>query len=490
MSAWALSLLFLATDTITDTITDRWSGSAQIRFNAIVMSAWALSFLFLWFFGRDTCSNWAVVNPNAVPIIIATAPLVAISLYGTEPLLPCDGIAMPSFLNQEFAWTAASVPGKVAARNALIPAEYDSLRSQPLFCVETAIKLFFWATVIYDYDEAAGHKFENLPASVLQLLSEVDEAMALFDLHKKRLFYDRERETKVVVAWRPDLILVCARGSAAARNFVEDAKVCRPPHAALSLFVATLWRTSRRGGCPRGTFSFFYCNFMEDAKAWVAAPALSFSFLSTSRSTLLLSSSPRAAFFLSSLVTLPPSGCVCLSSARGGTVCEHMPHACERAVLCSQRAALAAVSPPAFCSAMPRLQLCHAALAAVPCRACSCAMPRAFSCAMPRAFSCAMPRACREQHTDACHTPPHAPGSSCSHRPARAPGGVRVSQLPRMAPAVSPAVDSSTSQPDSCTWRRGAALPDGAPSVLHAVGSNTSVPDTCTWRFCDHIPSL
>ena len=59
------------------------------------------------------------------------------------------------------------------------------------------------------------------------LMGEVDEAMALFALEKRHLFYDRDRETKVVVAWNWHKVLVCIRGSAARSNFVEDAKVRR-----------------------------------------------------------------------------------------------------------------------------------------------------------------------------------------------------------------------------------------------------------------------
>jgi hypothetical protein len=33
----------------------------------------------------------------------------------------------------------------------------------PMFCIETAIKTFFWSTVLYDYTEAASHKFSSIP---------------------------------------------------------------------------------------------------------------------------------------------------------------------------------------------------------------------------------------------------------------------------------------------------------------------------------------
>ena len=65
-------------------------------------------------------------------------------------------------------------------------------------------------------------------SSVLQmraLMSEMHEAMSLFQLDHRLMIYDRLRATKVVVAWSDHRILVAVRGSSARANFVEDAKV-------------------------------------------------------------------------------------------------------------------------------------------------------------------------------------------------------------------------------------------------------------------------
>jgi hypothetical protein len=55
--------------------------------------------------------------------------------------------------------------------------------------------------------------------------SKMHQALALFDLEKRTLFYDRRHETKVMVAWNKHLVFVCARGSFAAANWAADAKV-------------------------------------------------------------------------------------------------------------------------------------------------------------------------------------------------------------------------------------------------------------------------
>ena len=203
----------------------------QIRVTAVVEVIWTLTLIAFWLVGRDGCSNWATIYLGVLPVTLATAPVVVIKLFGTEPLLPADGAAPPTVLLQDFAWTLKSRPAKLAARPAAVPA------AEPMFCVETAIKAFFWATVVYDYAEADGHRFQNLPESVKALVAEVDDAMALFSLEMRRLFYDPERETVVVVAWNRSTVVVCIRGSIAPQNFADDAKV-RP------LFLGTAARSS------------------------------------------------------------------------------------------------------------------------------------------------------------------------------------------------------------------------------------------------------
>ena len=65
----------------------------------------------------------------------------------------------------------------------------------------------------------------QLPMGVRDLLSEMKQAMDLFQLEKRTLFYSRQHQTKILVAWNQRLIVFCARGSFAATNWLADAKV-------------------------------------------------------------------------------------------------------------------------------------------------------------------------------------------------------------------------------------------------------------------------
>lgn len=51
---------------------------------------------------------------------------------------------------QEFAWTEADKPIKLAARALTVPSS-SSLHTQPMFCFFTMVKMWYWSGLVYDY---------------------------------------------------------------------------------------------------------------------------------------------------------------------------------------------------------------------------------------------------------------------------------------------------------------------------------------------------
>jgi hypothetical protein len=215
----------------------------QLRVYGVALCVFVTATCVLWFVGSDACVNYVVTWLGMIPLIIAMTSLVLIGLYVTMPRE--QSFAHHAWgsvwLMQHFAWTERSKPRKVAERAAALrelrglgdgpssPARGGltprSPPPPPMFCFETCIKLFFWAALIYDYTEAEGHTFSTLSEPIRVLLGEIDAAMRLYDLVRRRLFYDRRRGTKVLVAWNESTIVVTIRGSAERANFYEDAKV-------------------------------------------------------------------------------------------------------------------------------------------------------------------------------------------------------------------------------------------------------------------------
>ena len=137
----------------------------------------------------------------------------------------------PAYLLQQFAWTEPELPRKLAALTAAVgssSAMYSSVAGAPMFCLETAIKLFFWSVLVYSYTEADPTNIMNVPEAIRELIGGMHAAMRMFNLSKRHLFYDRSCGTKVLVMWNASTIVVAARGSAEAANFLQDAKVCVP----------------------------------------------------------------------------------------------------------------------------------------------------------------------------------------------------------------------------------------------------------------------
>ena len=51
---------------------------------------------------------------------------------------------------QEFAWTEADKPVKLAARALTVPGN-DKLNRQPIFCFETMMHMLYWSCLVYDH---------------------------------------------------------------------------------------------------------------------------------------------------------------------------------------------------------------------------------------------------------------------------------------------------------------------------------------------------
>ena len=74
----------------------------------------------------------------------------------------------PQVWLQQFAWTEAEKPGRLADRceHRRTPGAAASLAEEPMFCMETALKALYWATLVYRYDESAPDLRRDKPLRV------------------------------------------------------------------------------------------------------------------------------------------------------------------------------------------------------------------------------------------------------------------------------------------------------------------------------------
>eukprot|EP00892_Ulva_mutabilis_P004927 jgi/Ulvmu1/2806/UM142_0004.1 len=225
----------------------------QFRFNGAMMTALFVGMTLTVCIGGTDCANFATTWLGNPPVAFIFTSLQLLAFYLSFPRRH-DFLetrrSVPPLLLQQFAWTEADVPRRRAAWQAALapalpasPAPGGELSAadpraalsatSPLFCFETAIKLFFWSVLVYAYEEAGESGAASLaamPAPIREILGEMDAAMRLFGLRKRRLFYDRACGTKALLAWSDSVILLTFRGSKERANFVQDARFLQTPH--------------------------------------------------------------------------------------------------------------------------------------------------------------------------------------------------------------------------------------------------------------------
>ena len=66
-----------------------------------------------------------------------------------------DAVALQAWL-QEFAWVSRDVPARQKALARELPSMNVRLRLQPIFCIETALKMVLWSSLVYESECSEG----------------------------------------------------------------------------------------------------------------------------------------------------------------------------------------------------------------------------------------------------------------------------------------------------------------------------------------------
>lgn len=95
-------------------------------------------------------------------------------VYSSSQFLPVSrGALIAVYLNDRNRLVSAILrpqnPGK-GSNQCLLPQE-------PIFCLETAIKMFYWASLVYRYNEAQNQQLSALPSNIREVLGQMELAM-------------------------------------------------------------------------------------------------------------------------------------------------------------------------------------------------------------------------------------------------------------------------------------------------------------------------
>ena len=108
--------------------------------------------------------------------------------------------------------TIAKAAANLAHIRALFRDNPDALRREPMFCYETAVRLFYWARWAYQWGVEGTMQTQSY-------------ALGLFNLHSEECMHDEDLDTKMVMGWSDDCLVLAFRGTASKKNVITDLKL-------------------------------------------------------------------------------------------------------------------------------------------------------------------------------------------------------------------------------------------------------------------------
>ncbi|GMH46106.1 hypothetical protein BSKO_14070 [Bryopsis sp. KO-2023] len=187
-------------------------GRLNSRIRVLAYSFMTVSFGLLWFYNVNSCASYTLGWFGFLPLQFVQSVMVAVCTLFFHPVKPNQDFNLNLWL-QEFSWTERELCSKKKKRgNGMC--EY----STPMFCFETAMKAYYWSEFVYDYREVEKSPFN------------LETAMELYKLNNYEMFLEPSHDTKVLLAWSNDTVLLAFRGTKTVKNVVADLKLLRKPH--------------------------------------------------------------------------------------------------------------------------------------------------------------------------------------------------------------------------------------------------------------------
>ncbi|PSC73217.1 DEAD-box ATP-dependent RNA helicase 50 isoform A [Micractinium conductrix] len=189
----------------------------QVRLRGPPILFFLLCVICLTFVKINTCSSYMISWLGYLPMQVVASSVAVANAYITMPKRPNQASILQVWL-QEFAWTEADGPRKHSERSSSLPPEsYEGfcLDCEPIYCMETAIKMMHWCFLAYDIAERPDSPFT------------ADTACRLYDLEHFEVFWEKSLDTKAVVGWNSDTVVIAFRGTTSLANVRADIQVWR-----------------------------------------------------------------------------------------------------------------------------------------------------------------------------------------------------------------------------------------------------------------------
>ncbi|DBB01839.1 TPA: hypothetical protein ACH3X1_000447 [Trebouxia sp. C0004] len=220
----------------------------QLRLRTLVMAFFTLCLVLLWLVQpRHSCASFQFSWLGLMPMqVVMSANAFVMSFMATPHNPPAHAAALQVWL-QEFAWTEEDENAMLAARSLALPPQY---RQQPLFCFETMMHMLYWSCLAYEHkralpaSKAKGNKRnmttpmpdgeqappQTAPVQPPRTVLDLPTALSLYGLMHSELFWELQTDTRCLMGWSQDKIVVSFRGTASMKNAVADMQVWRVAH--------------------------------------------------------------------------------------------------------------------------------------------------------------------------------------------------------------------------------------------------------------------
>ncbi|CAL8466198.1 g5734 [Coccomyxa elongata] len=185
----------------------------QLRVRFRVLTFYTYATALLWYVRIHSCRSFMYTWYGLLPLqVVETAVAVAWAFFA----MPAVHMDEETPALQEFAWTEEEKADKMKLRNRDGPTGRQ-LAKGPMFCFEFAMNMLYWSALVYDYGE------------VDRGLS-LETAMALYGLEHSELFWEKALDTKLLMAWNRERIVVAFRGTVSLPNALADVQAWRTVH--------------------------------------------------------------------------------------------------------------------------------------------------------------------------------------------------------------------------------------------------------------------
>lgn len=226
---------------------------------------------------RNSFLSW--LGSSTLQIMI-TCMVVILSFFCMPKIPDSKSDILVAWL-QEFSWTYKGLNDAIDTRNKHLSSSTD-LRKQPMYCMETAIKLLYFSWLAYrlplkdicveDLEEGVtgdppvdaenrdevkgqksidgfvsskGRKDTQKPPAVPLVTPKIEHGLAMFDLTDWELIYEPKTDTKALLAWGNNNLVISFKGTSSMENAITDInflKCIHPPRRWHSM--STIWGLS------------------------------------------------------------------------------------------------------------------------------------------------------------------------------------------------------------------------------------------------------